>query len=48
MHYVTRFVIHHVEVVASRPNPDCCIPLCRFLAVIQLISYQGREAEKAT
>jgi hypothetical protein len=36
---VKGFVIHHAEVVASRPNLGCCIPLCGFLAMIQLISY---------
>jgi hypothetical protein len=28
------FVIHHAEVMVSRPNLGCCIHLCGFLAVI--------------
>jgi hypothetical protein len=39
------FVIHHAEVVMSRPNLGYYIPLCRFLAVIQLVRNRGREAE---
>jgi hypothetical protein len=33
------------EVVVSWPNLGCCIPLCGFLAVIQLVRNRGREAE---
>jgi hypothetical protein len=39
------FIIHHTEVMVSRPNLGYCIPLCGFLAVIQLVRYWGREAE---
>jgi hypothetical protein len=39
------FVIHHAEVMASQPNLGCCIPLCGFLAVIQLVRNRGHEVE---
>jgi hypothetical protein len=39
------FVIHHAEALASRPNLGCFIPLCGFLALIQLVRNRGREAE---
>jgi hypothetical protein len=38
-------VIHHAEVVSSQPNLGCCIPLCGFLSVRQLVRYWGREVE---
>jgi hypothetical protein len=28
------FVIHNAEVMVSRPNLGCCLPLCGFLAMI--------------
>jgi hypothetical protein len=31
--------------VVSQPNLGCCIPMCVFLFVIPLISYQSHEAE---
>jgi hypothetical protein len=33
------------KVMASRPNLGCCIPLCGFLAMIQLVRYRDHEAE---
>jgi hypothetical protein len=38
-------VRHHAEVVVSRSNLGCCIPLYGFLAVIQLVRYWGHKAE---
>jgi hypothetical protein len=35
----------HAEVVASRPNLGCYIPMCGFLALIQLVRYRGHKAE---
>jgi hypothetical protein len=33
------------EVMVSQPNLGCCIPLCGFLVVIQLVRYQGHKVE---
>jgi hypothetical protein len=48
MHLLGKFYFSSFEnqgVTESRPDLGCCIPLCGFLIVLQLVRYRGHKAE---